>query len=302
MQRLHNLLAGAVLALATVLAAGCESATFGLANRGLAPPDATAIYAPELGLALDVYRPHDAAAGPAPTVVFFYGGAWQRGERAQYQFIGRRLAQNGMLAIVADYRTWPAATFPGFVSDGARAIAWSHAHAGEYGGDPQQLFIAGHSAGAQIAGLLGTDPRHLGQVGLSLDQIDGVIGLSGPYDFAIGGPYRKIFGAPAQWPQTQAINYVDGDEPPFLLIHGADDRRVEARDSMLMAEKLRANHVPAQLLILPDTGHGAPLWRLHDPKRSPAVLSAVLEFVREPHGATALSGRGVATEDGASAD
>ena len=289
MQRLHNPLAGAVLALATVLAAGCESATFGLANRGLAPPDATAIYAPELGLALDVYRPHDAAAGPAPTVVFFYGGAWQRGERAQYQFIGRRLAQNGMLAIVADYRTWPAATFPGFVSDGARAIAWSHAHAGEYGGDPQQLFIAGHSAGAQIAGLLGTDPRHLGQVGLSLDQIDGVIGLSGPYDFAIGGPYRKIFGAPAQWPQTQAINYVDGDEPPFLLVHGRDDRVVESADSVAMSEALRAHDVPARLLLLPDAGHSAPLAGLYDPQRVPAMLPAILGFIADPRAASSAA-------------
>lgn len=280
MRSLRHAFAAATLATATLMTAGCESLLFGIANHGLAPPDATEVFAPDLGLALDVYRP-EGASGPAPTVVFFYGGGWQRGERAQYQFVGRRLARNGMLAIIADYRTYPQAQFPAFVDDAARAVAWVRAHADGYGGDPQRLYLAGHSAGAQIAALLGTDARHLERRDVPLDAIDGVIGLSGPYDFAITGEYRKVFGPPAQWPAAQAVNFVDGDEPPFLLIHGTDDRVVEARDSTELADRLRAAGVEAGLVMLPGRGHNAPLLGLYDPDRAPKVMPAIVAFVED---------------------
>lgn len=279
---LRRLFAGTALAASSLLTAGCETLLFRFANRGLTAPEATVTYAPELGLALDIYRPQNTGSGRAPTVVFLYGGGWQRGEREQYQFVGRRLASQGVLAIVADYRTYPAATFPGFVEDGARAVAWTREHADEYGGDPGRLFVAGHSAGAQIAALLGTDARYLRDHGMAPGDLAGVIGLSGPYDFVISGQYRPVFGPPAQWPLAQAVNHVDGDEPAFLLIHGDADRVVEARDSVQLAATLRRHDVPATLLILPDAGHSAPLLGLYDPARQPAVLPAMLDFVRGP--------------------
>lgn len=275
---LRPLAARALVALLALLSAGCERAVFAVANRGLPPPEASVVYAPELGLSLDVYRPQ-ATSGPAPVVVFFYGGGWQRGERGQYRFVGRCLAQNGVLAVVADYRTWPRAGFPAFVEDAARAVAWSHAHAAEYGGDPARLYVAGHSAGAQIAALVGADARYLRPHGLAPRDLAGVVGLSGPYDFVINGEYVPIFGARAQWPAAQAVNAVDGDEPPFLLVHGTGDRVVEYADSVQMAARLRGVGVRADLVPLPDAGHTAPLQGLYDPRRAPTVLPAILRFV-----------------------
>lgn len=277
--RLRSALIGSVLALGTLLSAGCERVFFGFVNRGLPPPEATVAFAPELALSLDLYRPQGSDARPAPVVLFFYGGGWQRGERDQYRFVGRRLAQHGILTIVADYRTFPRAGFPDFVDDAARAAAWARRHAREYGGDPQRLFLAGHSAGAQIAALLATDPRYLQRHALEPRDLAGVIGLAGPYDFAITGQYRKVFGPSAQWPQAQALNFVDGDEPGFLLIHGDRDRVVEVRDSVAFADRLRRHGVAAELLILPGASHGAPLAGLYAPQRAPDVLPALLRFV-----------------------
>ncbi|QWF15864.1 alpha/beta hydrolase [Lysobacter capsici] len=268
-----------MIALAALLSSGCERALFGYINRGLPPAEASAVYAPELGLSLDIYRPQPASARAAPVVVFFYGGGWQRGTRAQYRFVGRRLARQGVLTIVADYRTWPRAGFPEFVDDGARAVAWAKANAGAYGGDTQRLFIAGHSAGAQIAALLGTDARYLRRRGVGIDEVAGVIGLSGPYDFEITGQYRKVFGSPAQWPRAQAVNFVDGDEPAFLLIHGDADRVVESRDSVELADKLHAHGRSARLILLPGAGHMAPLGGLYRDERSPRVVPAIVDFV-----------------------
>lgn len=277
----NQLLIAPVLALVTLLCSGCERAFFGLVNRGVPPADATVVYAPDRGLGLDVFRPRG-VTGAAPTVVFFYGGGWKRGSRDQYRFFGHRLAENGILAIVADYRTYPEAGFPAFMDDAADAVAWARAHAGEYGGDPQRLFLAGHSAGTQIAGLLGTDGHYLAARGIKPAQLAGVIGLSGPYDFVVGQRYASIFGAPSEWPKAQTINYVDGDEPPFLLIHGDADRTVEVRDSIELADKLRGVQVPVTLVLLPGAGHMTPLAGLYAPQRAPTVLPAILDFIRAP--------------------
>jgi acetyl esterase/lipase len=279
MTRLQRLAMAPFLAAATLLAAGCERALFAFVNRNAPPADASVVFAPDRGLALDVFRPRGARDRPAPVVVFLYGGAWNRGERAQYRFVGHRLAANGVLAIVADYRTWPRAGFPDFVGDAADAVAWARRHAAGYGGDPARLFVMGHSAGAQIAALLGTDARYLRARGMAPRSLAGVIGLSGPYDFVIG-EYAPIFGPPSQWPDAQAVNFVDGDEPPFLLVHGERDRVVEFRDSEELAERLRAAGEAATLQPIPDGGHSAPLAGLYDPKRAPAVLPAILDFIR----------------------
>ncbi len=211
-------------------------------------------------------------------VVFLYGGSWRNGERGQYRFVGQRLAQSGVLAIVADYRTFPRAVFPEFVEDAAAAVAWARAHAAEYGGDPQRLYVSGHSAGAQIAALVGVDARYLAPHGMKPRDLAGVIGLSGPYDFEIAG-YEDVFGPEAQWPQAQPIRFVDGDEPPFLLAHGTGDRVVEAKDSQELADKLRSVGGRAELLWLPDAGHIAPLAAMYRPDRHPALLEAIRAFV-----------------------
>lgn len=259
---------------------GCEATVFGFVNRGLPPPDLTVPFAPDIGLSMDVYSPRTATGKQAPVVVFFYGGSWQRGNRAQYKFVGKRLADNGVLAIVADYRTYPRAMFPAFMDDAARAVRRVHDEAAGWGGDPNRIFIAGHSAGAQIAALLATDPRYLHAHGMEPDQLAGVIGISGPYDFNVTGDLVDVFGPPTQWPQAQAVNFVDGNEPPFLLLHGTGDRVVEYADSVELAEKLRSHGIPATLKLLPDAGHLKPLAGLYDPKREPEVLTDMLDFIK----------------------
>lgn len=273
-----RLLSALLATVLTLVASGCQRALLAFVNRDARAPNASVVYAPQRDLSLDIYRPLVAAAR-APVVVFFYGGGWKTGSRAQYRFVGERMARAGALAIVADYRTFPRGGFPGFVHDAADAVAWAHAHAAAYGGDPGRLFVMGHSAGAQIAALLGTDARYLQRVGLQPRELAGVIGLSGPYNFDVGTEYAAVFGPPSQWPDAQALNFVDGDEPPFLLVHGDADRVVEVRDSDELDAALRRAGVRSTLLRLPGAGHSAPLAGLYDPARSPAVVPAITRFI-----------------------
>ncbi len=280
---LRRALALALLLAATVLA-GCRGTFFGAINAGVRTPEPveSVVYSPAHALSLDVYRPAAASRG-APVVVFFYGGSWRGGRRGDYAFVGKALARSGVLAVVADYRTWPTGRFPDFAYDGAEALRWAHDHAVEHGGDPGALFVAGHSAGAHIAVLLATDPRYLVSVGLVPHDLAGAIGIAGPYDFLpITDPdLVDVFGADTSaWPSTQPVNFVDGNEPPVLLLHGLADRVVLPANSASLEASLRAHGASVTYLTYPGIGHFRIALALRYPRLAP-TLADMLAFIRE---------------------
>ncbi|HEX3918995.1 MAG TPA: alpha/beta hydrolase, partial [Caulobacteraceae bacterium] len=97
---------------------------------------------------LDVYAPPGAAPG-RPVVVFFYGGSWDSGSKANYAFVGEALARRGYLAVVANYRLFPQVAWPAFLMDCGFAVKWARDHAAEHGGDPGKLVVMGLGRGLQ---------------------------------------------------------------------------------------------------------------------------------------------------------
>lgn len=190
---------------------------------------------------LDVYRPRDAGATARPIIVFMYGGRWTTGSRHQYRFVADSLTARGYVVVIPEYRLYPETVFPGFVEDAAYAVRWSHEHASDFGADPLRLYVMGHSAGAHIAAMLNFDEKYLRAAGGEPSWIRGFIGLAGPYDFLpITDPVLKnVFGPDARYPQSQPINFVDGREPPALLLHGRDDRVAWPRNSAHLAARIR---------------------------------------------------------------
>lgn len=205
---------------------------------------------------LDVYAP-DGAAGDAPVVVFFYGGRWSEGDRTGYKFVAQYLTSRGAVAVIPDYRLHPDVGFPAFIEDGAAAVAWARANAAGYGGDPGRLFVMGHSAGGHIAAMLATDGRYLAAVGGDRGWLAGMIGLAGAYEFLplTDADLKTIFGPESEWPRSQPVNFVDGGEPPMLLLHGTADTTVHAEDSEILARKVEAAGGEAQLRLYPGVGH-----------------------------------------------
>jgi acetyl esterase/lipase len=187
---------------------------------------------------LDTYRPI-AAAAPLPVVIFFYGGNWQTGSKADYLFVGEALASRGFIVVIPDYRLYPAIRYPAFLTDGAAAVSWTLAHIAEFGGDPDDVSLAGHSAGAYVAAMLGLDDRWLGA---ERARLRGVAGMAGPYDFLpLTDPALQIiFGTEADLTRTQPISFVDGTAPPFLLMTGRRDTTVDPANSTRLAERIRA--------------------------------------------------------------
>ncbi len=173
---------------------------------------------------------------PAPVLVFFHGGRWSDGHKEQYKFVADAFISEGYIVALADYRKYPQVKFPAFIEDAASALTWVHNNIADYNGDTKRLYLAGHSSGAHMAALVATDPQYLAAHNLNRDIITGFAGLSGPYAFKPDEPdLEDMFGPPERYPLMRAPNYVDGDQPPMLLLHGLDDETVVLKN----AEKLR---------------------------------------------------------------
>lgn len=220
---------------------------------------------------LDVYAPEQ-RGGPAPVVYFIYGGGWNRGERSDYQFVGRALAARGFITVIADYRLVPEVTYPGFLEDNAAGLKWVQDNIANFGGDPNRLFLAGHSAGAYNAVMLALDPSFLRDYGVTM-PILGVAALSGPFDFYPFeyGEVRDAFGHAANPQGTQPINLVTADAPPMYLATGTTDPIVRMQNTERFAQKLKDNGIWVTTKFYPGFGHMEPviamgaMWRWRMP-------------------------------------
>jgi acetyl esterase/lipase len=238
--------------------AGCASAVFTLANA----PTAFASFDSHTDLAygqaprqhLDVYAPKKAAN--RPVVIFFYGGSWTKGSKADYRFVGAALAERGFVAVVPDYRLYPVVTFPAFCEDGARALRWVEAHVQEFGGDPHRIVLMGHSAGAQIAAFVAFNHAFDEKAGADPHSIVGLVGLSGPYALVPDTTVlRRTFPLPYTTADWQPIAFVDSHSPPTLLLHGLDDKEVKPEETIQLRDALVANHVRVQMELYANRRH-----------------------------------------------
>ena len=231
---------------------------------------------------LDVYRPK-AGTGNAPVVVFFYGGNWVDGDRADYAFVGRALASRGIVAVVADYRHYPEVSYPDFLEDAAQAVAWAARQAGRYGGDPKRLYVMGHSSGAYNAAMVALDPRWLKKQGMSPADLRGWIGLAGPYDFLPieNATTKPVFHFPDSPPESQPVRHVSAASPPALLIAANSDNLVEPkRNTGGLAARLRAEKVDVKELYYDKVSHTTLVGSIAAPLRWLApTLDDVAAFV-----------------------
>jgi acetyl esterase/lipase len=204
---------------------------------------------------LDIYVP-DGLTKPAPVILFFYGGSWSSGSKDLYRAFGQAFASKGIVTVVADYRLYPQVKYPVFVQDGAEAFRFVHDNIAKYGGDPNRLFLAGHSAGAYIAVMLASDLHYLKDAHADPAWLRGVIGIAGPYDFLpLTDPALiDTFGG-ANVRQTQPIDHIDGKRAPMLLAHGTGDDTVGVGNSRRMAKRLKSFASPYDEIEYPGVGH-----------------------------------------------
>jgi len=279
---------GAALLAGALAACSPLSLVNAVSPAGAARATAAIPYAPGERHMLDVYAPSapaaPAAGRAAPVIVFFYGGNWVSGKREDYAFVGRALAARGFVVVIPDYRLYPQVRYPDFLYDAAQAVAWTERSIGRYGGDPRQVYVMGHSAGAYNAAMLALDGRWLGREGIKPDSLRGWIGLAGPYDFLPieNQTTRPVFSYPDTPPDSQPAVHVSRAAPPALLIAPRHDDTVDpVRNTGGLAARLRAAGVPVTEAYYDGVGHATLVVSLSASLRRLApTLDAVTDFVR----------------------
>jgi acetyl esterase/lipase len=222
---------------------------------------------------LDVYAPPNARG--LPVVFWIHGGGWQTGDKKDVQLKPQVFMEKGFVFVSTNYRLLPSVDMETIVRDVAKSVRWVHDHIAEHGGDPMQLFIMGHSAGAQLAALICTDDRYLKADGLSLAGIKGCVPVDGDtYDVpaiievaetrwrvhglppAKFGHRQKFGNDPAKHRDFSAVTHVARDKgiPPFLLLYVAGHPDVSAQAQRL-GNALKEAGVPVTLFGARETTH-----------------------------------------------
>lgn len=229
---------------------------------------------------MDLYFP--AGRAPMAAIAFVHGGSWRTGDKNEYRYLGRTLAQRGYAVAVIGYRLFPAVQFPGFVHDVAQACIHLHENNARLGWPNGPLWLCGHSAGAHIAMLVALEPAFSAALPGRLPPVAGVIGISGAYSFR---PERDrmlmpVFGPRGhqQWLVPMCpIECVGKNKPPLLLIHGSKDNMVSVNVAQRMHDRARAEGQPVQLERLEGQGHFQPVFSFHPAMPGHQRLMAMLD-------------------------
>jgi len=235
----------------------------------------------DVELLMDVAFPRTTDDALAPVVLYFHPGAWQQGSRTDGRDLIELLARGGYVAASIDYRLVSTAPFPAAIEDGNAAIRFVRGNAEELGIDPERIGVAGHSAGGHLAAILGTS-GNLGPFSRAVEAprvaatVRCAVSISGP--MALDQP---VFTDEAQaiidtWleaedarehrrlaRQASPVSYVDGDDPPCLLIHGADDPLVPLSQPERFRRSMDRAGAPVELHVIEGAGHGVTTAEAH---------------------------------------
>jgi acetyl esterase/lipase len=246
---------------------------------------------------LDLYLPNGTGW---PVLVFIHGGGWTSGDKGLraggadiYGNIGRFYASHGIGVAVISYRLQPQVAWPEQTTDVARAVAWVHANVAGYGGDPNTIILAGHSAGGQFASRVALDPAALAALGVAHHVVKGFVSVSGAgldltdaESWRLGQPrgyYEKRFrnGDPTDGWMREAspVRFVVADSPPGLVIYAEGDSPELRRQGQVLDQALRAAGVPSAIAVVPGSSHTRIILTL---SRGDTVSArAILKFIAD---------------------
>lgn len=239
---------------------------------------------------LDVYAP--ASGQGRAVVVWIHGGGWRAGDKSQLQRKPQAFVDEGHVFVAPNRRFIPGATMQDVAADVAKSIRWTHDHAKKYGGDPNLIFVMGHSSGAHVAALVCTDLRYLEAEGLSPAIIKGCVPLdSGLYDVpaqvaasasepARTATYQQLFSDVDSQRELSPITYVGPKKnlPPFLIFY--IDHVFTKSQSQRFAEQLREAKVPVELYYAEDGKTHATL-NSEIGARDDKPTQAIFKFMRQ---------------------
>ncbi len=204
-----------------------------------------------------VYRAEKPAG---PVLCLIHGGGWTNGYKEWMAFMAPALTAQGITVVSFGYRLAPVHVYPAQFDDCAKAIAWTWRHIAEFGGDPEQIHVAGHSAGGHLSALLALRTDWQTAHDVPTNVIKSALPISGTYLFGEGSGLSmrpRFLGDPELGNEAPAspLTHIRADAPPFLIAFGSKDFPHLITQARNFAEKLAAMGVRTETLELEDCDH-----------------------------------------------
>ena len=202
---------------------------------------------------LDLFVPRNTQK-PTPVLVFVHGGSWRSGNKTFYLMLGRAFARQGILTAIIGYRLSPEVKHPAHAQDVAQALNWVYRNAAKHNGNPQEIFLCGHSAGGHLTALIALDDRYLQVHDLSPTILRGVIPISGVYRIDSGRWYDLAFPRQGR-DQASPIHHTRKDRPPFLVLWAEEEAINLVKQGRDFARSLKKSEVPVKAIEIPNRNH-----------------------------------------------
>ena len=221
-------------------------------------------YGPHPRQSLDVYFP-EGGKNKRPVLIFIHGGSWQYGDKSHQAVLLKPYLEQGIIGVMINYRLAPEFTFPDQQEDVLQALRWVHQNIERFGGDPDNLHLAGHSAGAHLSTLVSLQPLRLKEMGIPEESLRSCVSLSGVYD--LEGPFEKdILDYVKDFVtehhlkrEASPILLLDRYGIPssryFLIVTGGEDLEGWLVQGQRFYDRLREMGVPGRFLVLEGKDH-----------------------------------------------
>ncbi|WPP48655.1 alpha/beta hydrolase [Catalinimonas niigatensis] len=231
---------------------------------------------------LDLYLPKDKAN--FPVMVWLHGGGITINSKdtLESQVVGMRLASEGIGVAVINYRLSPQGQFPDYIEDVAAASSWVAQNIKKYQGNPEALYLGGHSAGGYLAAIAILDTSYLAAYDMHPDQIQGVIAISGQMD-----SHNTVKEERGQSAEEKLINpsaplyHTATPAPPFLILYADDDIPGRGEINEEFAKAMRADGNTVTIKELKDKGHVTIVTEILEPED--ATAREMVNFIRQSH-------------------
>jgi acetyl esterase/lipase len=230
---------------------------------------------------LDIHRPK--GCQNYPVLFFVHGGGWVQGHKDHlgfYTLLGKTLARHGIGVVSPNYRLSPQVRHPEHMRDVARAFAWTQRNIGKYGGNPQMIFVGGHSAGGHLSALLATDDTYLKAEGMSLANIKGAIPISGVFILPDLRMFDVVFGKELLGrQQASPITHIGDNLPPFLILYGDNDLPTcDRAPAQAFFRALQDKKCTAHICEIAPRNHLSILWNAAARETDPTTQN-ILSFI-----------------------
>lgn len=214
---------------------------------------------------LDIYTPVGDTVN-RPVHIFVHGGAWTIGSKSVVkEKDAKAYTDNGVIMVSINYRLSPKYKHPAHVQDVAAAVKWVRDNIGEYGGDANNIVLSGHSAGAHLVALVGTNPKYLAKHGISLNSFQAIVPVdTASFDLSVPSKHSKIekmrkkaFGTDFETTiEASPISQVHRTRTtsPFHVFV-TNEREDAVKASRMFTTKLERYNNPADLYIIEDLSH-----------------------------------------------